>query len=706
MGTGDQAPCAEQGVKRLTRVVLAVILATVILTAIPEWFTQGETARQRGFVGFIGVALDQKRLARGLEDLSNRRIATWDGDYASIVEQVRRTVERIEALERRLEEYRPRLPGLAGDPQRAVEARERKGRLLNELTVRVLAFARWRHEGGRHHAESLAHRIAISEARWAFAQEVNTAVDGAVRSSEASGRVFSVQFFVVFGAGLALLGGILWLFLVPAFRQIGESQQALGQYAERMGEANEELEAQRSQLEDTNAALEIAHQRLEGAGTRFRMLFLGLPVGCCGLGEDGRIYEWNRALELLLGRDAPGLFERNIGDLLRLKEPGAAWDRLMARVRDGGELRNVEASAVRPDGTEVAILVNVIPVLRAGGRIQSALASLMDVTEQQRLLEAVRNSEELARSALDSLQAQLALLDEQGNVVAVNQAWREFARENGAKDDQAYVSWNYLEVCGRAASEGVAGARAAMLAFDDILSGRSDSVDFEYLCPAGDEVRHFQARFSRFAGGDRARVLVVHEDVTERKRADARLKEYAEELEDANTRLHDLATRDALTGVANHYTFQREYERAFEQAVRQGRPLSLILMDVDHFKQYNDAFGHPAGDDVLRRVAAILSECVRQDDLLARYGGEEFVAILPGAGAESALAIAERICRMVASASWPLRQVTLSCGCATLTEDVGNRTDLVERADRALYRAKASGRDRVCVYAADWQRAA
>jgi diguanylate cyclase (GGDEF)-like protein len=124
-------------------------------------------------------------------------------------------------------------------------------------------------------------------------------------------------------------------------------------------------------------------------------------------------------------------------------------------------------------------------------------------------------------------------------------------------------------------------------------------------------------------------------------------------------------------------------------------PLSLVLLDVDHFKSYNDAFGHPAGDDVLRAVGALLRRGVRNCDITARYGGEEFAVLLPGAGADKAVEIADRLRGLVAGHDWPSRPVTASFGVATLDPlaPPSGPDELVEQADRALYSSKRLGRN-------------
>ncbi len=173
------------------------------------------------------------------------------------------------------------------------------------------------------------------------------------------------------------------------------------------------------------------------------------------------------------------------------------------------------------------------------------------------------------------------------------------------------------------------------------------------------------------------------------------------EREHERVRLERLATVDGLTGLANRAAFDVELQRAWDRAARAETPLAALMIDVDEFKRYNDANGHLAGDDVLRRVSAQIGALVtRRDDLAARYGGEEFVVLLPATDAPGARRIAERIREAISALAIPNRtaagRVTVSVGVASLVADMSRPPEeLIARADAALYSAKQNGRDRV-----------
>ncbi len=167
-------------------------------------------------------------------------------------------------------------------------------------------------------------------------------------------------------------------------------------------------------------------------------------------------------------------------------------------------------------------------------------------------------------------------------------------------------------------------------------------------------------------------------------------------------RLEEMATTDGLTGLLNHRTFQEKLDEMLARAQRSGRPLAMVLTDIDHFKSVNDTYGHPVGDKVLAGVARVLARCVRTVDVVARYGGEEFAIVLEETDGQGAVQLAERIRQEVSKLRFDSEQgpfqVTLSLGVAVYPEHGRAKKVLIDHADQALYRAKESGRNRVVFY--------
>jgi diguanylate cyclase (GGDEF)-like protein len=182
--------------------------------------------------------------------------------------------------------------------------------------------------------------------------------------------------------------------------------------------------------------------------------------------------------------------------------------------------------------------------------------------------------------------------------------------------------------------------------------------------------------------------------------------EMSRDLASANRELEKLSRQDGLTGIANRRYFDSYLVTEVRRAAREKAPVSLILSDVDHFKAFNDCYGHQAGDDCLRRVAAALSSAGRRPaDLAARYGGEEFAMVLPGTVLDGAVDVAQAVSRVIGGLAIPHarsavdQNVTLSQGVVSLIPEKESASEnLIQHADQALYQAKQQGRNRYVVF--------
>lgn len=200
------------------------------------------------------------------------------------------------------------------------------------------------------------------------------------------------------------------------------------------------------------------------------------------------------------------------------------------------------------------------------------------------------------------------------------------------------------------------------------------------------------------------RALREWNHILERKRAEEELKRLNSQLEHANKKLEKLANFDSLTGIANRRNFMETFENEWKRACRNNLPVSLIMIDVDFFKSFNDNYGHQAGDECLKKIASILGRSLtRTGDFLARYGGEEFVVILPATDIHGSSSVAERLRQEVEEAQMPhgvseiSEYITISLGTATtLPHNSMSPSGLIAAADEALYKAKRTGRNR-CV---------
>lgn len=166
-------------------------------------------------------------------------------------------------------------------------------------------------------------------------------------------------------------------------------------------------------------------------------------------------------------------------------------------------------------------------------------------------------------------------------------------------------------------------------------------------------------------------------------------------LKDRSAEFEQLSVTDALTGLLNRRYIEARLAEEIKRSNRHGLAMSFMMLDVDHFKSYNDTFGHPAGDEALKLVGEVIRTTLRSADVAARFGGEEFSILLPQTTGEEAIMIAERIRHNIENADFPHRQVTCSIGVASCSADLCVSADLVAAADRALYEAKRRGRNRV-----------
>jgi two-component system, cell cycle response regulator len=216
---------------------------------------------------------------------------------------------------------------------------------------------------------------------------------------------------------------------------------------------------------------------------------------------------------------------------------------------------------------------------------------------------------------------------------------------------------------------------------------------YDYLIKPFESLDLISAVAARAA--EKARLVAQNHELVEQ------LQRANEELQEANCMLKEMAIRDGLTSLYNHRYFQEALTRELARARRYRKPCSVIFMDVDHFKNYNDTHGHPEGDRLLKTLSEILMAHVRGSDLAARYGGEEFVLLLPETSKEAALGMAEGVRARVEQEPFPGREqqplgrVTISVGVACFPEDGDDPPAVMARADQLLYQAKHGGRNRV-----------
>lgn len=313
------------------------------------------------------------------------------------------------------------------------------------------------------------------------------------------------------------------------------------------------------------------------------------------------------------------------------------------------------------------------------------------------------------RKTFDCLAEGLVIIDQQARIVLANRAFRQLHPDadvdlNGQRLDA--LPW---------LAQNVETKTAAWTS--TLQTGVAvDAQPLSLLQPEGQAMQLLVNSAAVTDDKGRARgCLVTFDNVTAVHRANeelrhtlAQLEQSRQRIEEQNSELRRLASRDALTGCFNRRAFFELASELFEQAQRGHTALCCLMIDIDHFKQFNDNHGHAVGDQVIQAVARALAAGLRQGDVLGRYGGEEFCVVLPGLSVADALVAAERMrSEIEANASQAIRgtqirAITASFGVATLNAQARSIEALIDHADQALYRSKHSGRNRTT----QWQSAA
>ncbi len=440
------------------------------------------------------------------------------------------------------------------------------------------------------------------------------------------------------------------------------------------------------------AALAGSRAELQESEERLKCLtdaaFEGIAIS-----RDGVLADVNPAFAEMFGCEQPAeMVGTGAAHLCALESRAFVLERISS-----GDERPYEAVLQRRDGTTFQAELRARMIQRNG--LPARVTAVRDISERKEMERALGESQAFTQAVADNSASLIYVFDlDTGANIYANRGLAEF--------------WGYTPGEIRALGSELV---PRIIHPDDMLFLLAHGGDFAVL-PDG-EVMEFETRcrhadggwrwlwhrevvFKRHPDGRPWQVLGNAQDITERKHAEEQIKDHAVilefqkmELEKANDELEALATTDGLTGLKNHRAFQERLAEEVSRASRYGLPLSLILLDVDSFKRYNDTHGHPAGDVVLKAVAQVLQDCARDTDLVARYGGEEFVIVLPQTEADGAVAFAERLRTAVESYPWLLQSVTASFGAASLHLGEEASADLIARADRALYRSKAEGRN-------------
>ena len=303
---------------------------------------------------------------------------------------------------------------------------------------------------------------------------------------------------------------------------------------------------------------------------------------------------------------------------------------------------------------------------------------------------ALRRQLKLYEALLDAIPNPIFAKDAEAHFCFFNNAYEEFfAMKREERLGKTVLDLDYIPLEDR--------ERYQREDLDAIKQEREIHYETEYETQAGKREALYWSRGIVIHGTDEKALVGQIVDITRINELEKQLAAKVAELEAAQGELSRLCRIDTLTGLANRMCFQEQIAANIDFASRYRQPFSLLMADIDHFKVVNDTYGHETGDDVLRAVGRLLRDTCRKGDMPARYGGEEFIIILPMARLDAAVMAAERIRKGMGLL--PLlpdgKCVTLSLGVAEFRQGEEMK-ELVKRADDALYRAKESGRNRVC----------
>ncbi|MGH7694798.1 MAG: diguanylate cyclase, partial [Gemmatimonadaceae bacterium] len=408
------------------------------------------------------------------------------------------------------------------------------------------------------------------------------------------------------------------------------------------------------------------------------------------------VIECNQTLATALGYTKDEIIGRHASELYHPESRDAAHVAYLLFQRTGA-VTGMELLLQRKNGSKLDVSLTASAVRDVEGRIIRSRSAWHDITASKIAERTLQESQQLWRAFIEQAPASIAMFDREMRYLAVS---RRFLADAGFPPETELYGASHYQVFPTMPEHWKEAHKRA-------LAGEVVTMEDDPFETADDRMQwlRWEVRPWYDVNG-LAGVVVFTEDVSRRKEAsdalrklnvelEARVRERTAQLEQLAREMEEQSLTDQLTGLPNRRSLDLKLAVEIRLSVRHKVPLSLLLFDVDHFKQYNDSFGHPAGDDVLRQVGAMLQESLRTTDFAARWGGEEFAVMLRHTDEEGAIIVAERILEAVASVAWTHRSVTVSVGVASLLRLKPEAGALLAQADLALYEAKRRGRNRI-----------
>lgn len=440
---------------------------------------------------------------------------------------------------------------------------------------------------------------------------------------------------------------------------------------------------------------------------RYRIIMAVLNSGMLLQQADGSIQAWNLGAERILGLNAAEIQGLTSIDprWRAVHEDGTPFPGedhpAMVTLRTGQPCTNVVMGVHTPDGRLTWIIISSQPLFRPAEALpHAAVTSFTDITERKQIGDALHQSEVRFRALFEQTHDAVFLLDMEGGHLAANQR---------SADMLGYT----LE-------------EMKLLSVREISAELDQSLNINARLVGGEQIPMYERLFRKKNGqifpveisvelvrdtnGNPMHIQSVMRDISQRKQAEAALKMANDQLqarvaevEQLQVELREQALRDPLSGLYNRRYLNEALAREIQRTVRDGEVISIILMDVDHFKTINDTYGHPVGDSVLIEIARLITKQSRSSDIICRYGGEEFLMVLPGVTPDLAAKRADDIRQTCAETiiqhAGENLGVTLSFGVAAYPEHGQTMEQIIANADFALYTSKQTGRNRVTIWA-------
>lgn len=528
-----------------------------------------------------------------------------------------------------------------------------------------------------------AYRLYLGGAGWPaglIGIAVATAI-GIVGHLVLHGRSPGPRDILIFAAVTAL-GGLIGFFFLPeaiwlsALTQIGAPTVALIFVSTLIG--------------GLAIVQELSRRETEKSNQTYRAIIDALPDSLNAKDLSGHFLAANpQTAKLMMAESAEALIGKTDFDFYP-PETAAAFRADEEKVLAGGKPVTIEQRLVHRDGSLAWLSTMKVPLRDASGSIIGLITHNRDITDRKSLEDQYAESQQRLADAMANMADGLVMFSADERLLLCNDQYRALFPKTAALRVPGARFRDIL----RASIE--AGEQVGIA--PEEIDSRIEQIRASLWVPGEQEIETGDGRwlYARVRPADDGTSLTVISDVTETKRAE-------KALSDLNTRLEKLARTDGLTGLVNRRAFDEGLALEFKRSRRNTTPLSLLMIDVDRFKAFNDTYGHPAGDACLQSLGRCLETLLKRPaDVAARYGGEELAAILPDTGLDGAFRVAEEFRNAVRDLKIPhigseAGIVTVSIGVSTARR--GATTDsteqLLRRADEALYGAKAAGRDRV-----------